>query len=539
MAATIQTFLGLLAVLVVVAIVARRLRTAPSILLVVAGIALAVIPGLPRIELAPELVLLGILPPLIYSAGVAMSWREFRFNLRSITLLAFGCVVFTTCAVAAAVHWLIGLPLAVGFVLGAIVAPPDAVAPLAIVRRLGLPRRLVVVLEGEGLANDATALILYRFAVAAVSTGLFSFDQAAGVFALIVVGEIAYGIGIGWASLRLRRWARDPRVEITLSLLTPYAAFLLPQQLGGSGVLATVAAGLYVSWNGPLLIPAATRLQGIFFWDFLIYLLEGLIFLITGMQTRTLLDRMNGNLLYDLLIAALVTIVVVLVTRFVWMFPAVYLPRRLSRSLRRRDPAPPWQWTFFLGFVGVRGVVSLAAALAVPLTTVTGSPFPARDLILFVTFAVIVITLIGQGVALPLVVRWLGLGRDAAKEHERERKAELAARAEALNIAHARLKQLVDSGQISPDVHAVLRARQDYRSGRLPRTGSDGLAADDSEAIACELRSDLIAAERAYIYRLLQEGQITDEARRRIERELDLEEASIAIQIEEGIEAPL
>jgi CPA1 family monovalent cation:H+ antiporter len=539
MAATIETFLGLLAVLVVVAIVARRLRTAPSILLVVAGIALAVIPGLPRIELAPELVLLGILPPLIYSAGVAMSWREFRFNLRSITLLAFGCVVFTTCAVAAAVHWLIGLPLAVGFVLGAIVAPPDAVAPLAIVRRLGLPRRLVVVLEGEGIANDATALILYRFAVAAVSTGLFSFAQAAGVFALIVVGEIAYGIGVGWASLRLRRWARDPRVEIALSLLTPYAAFLLPQQLGGSGVLATVAAGLYVSWNGPLLIPAATRLQGIFFWDFLIYLLEGLIFLITGMQTRTLLDRMNGNLLYDLLIAALVTIVVVLVTRFVWMFPAVYLPRRLSRSLRRRDPAPPWQWTFFLGFVGVRGVVSLAAALAVPLTTVTGSPLPARDLILFVTFAVIVITLIGQGVSLPLVVRWLGLGRDAAKEHERERKAELAARAEALNIAHARLKQLVDSGQISADVHSVLRARQEYRSGRLPRTGADGLPADDSEAIACELRSDLIAAERAYIYRLLQEGQITDEARRRIERELDLEEASIAIQIEEGIEAPL
>jgi monovalent cation/hydrogen antiporter len=539
MAAIIETFLGLLAVLVVVAVVARRLRTAPSILLVVAGIALAVIPGLPRIELAPELVLLGILPPLIYSAGVAMSWREFRFNLRSITLLAFGCVVFTTCAVAAAVHWLIGLPLAVGFVLGAIVAPPDAVAPLAIVRRLGLPRRLVVVLEGEGLANDATALILYRFAVAAVSTGLFSFDQAAGVFALIIVGEIAYGIGIGWASLRLRRWARDPRVEITLSLLTPYAAFLLPQQLGGSGVLATVAAGLYVSWNGPLLIPAATRLQGIFFWDFLIYLLEGLIFLITGMQTRTLLDRMNGNLLYDLLIAALVTIVVVLVTRFVWMFPAVYLPRLISRSLRRRDPAPPWQWTFFLGFVGVRGVVSLAAALAVPLTTATGSPFPARDLILFVTFAVIVITLIGQGVSLPLVVRWLGLGHDAAKEHERERKAELAARAEALNIAHARLKQLVDSGQISPDVHAVLRARQEYRSGRLPRTGADGLPADDSEAIACELRTDLIAAEREYIYRLLQEGQITDEARRRIERELDLEEASIAIQIEEGIDAPL
>ncbi len=293
MTATIETLLLLLAVLVVVAVVARRLNTAPSILLVIAGIALALLPDLPRIELAPELVLLGILPPLIYSAGVAMSWREFRFNLRPIALFAFGCVVFTTCAVAAAAHWLLHMPLAVGFVLGAIVAPPDAVAPLAIVRRLGVPRRLVVVLEGEGLANDATALILYRFAVAAVSTGLFSFGTAAGEFAVIVVGEIAYGIAIGWLSLQLRRWARDPRVEITLSLLTPYAAFLLPQQLGGSGVLATVAAGLFVSWNGPLLIPAATRLQGIFFWDFVVYLLEGFVFLVTGMQVRTVFIQMH------------------------------------------------------------------------------------------------------------------------------------------------------------------------------------------------------------------------------------------------------
>src|SRR5690349_18779472 len=220
MTATIETILLLLAVLVIVAVVARQLKTAPSILLVIAGVGLALIPGLPRIELAPELVLLGILPPLIYSAGGAMSWREFRFNLRPITLLAFGCVVFTTCSVALAVHGLLGMPLAVGFVLGAIVAPPDVVAPLAIARRLGLPRRIVVVLEGEGLANDATALILYRFAVAAVGTGVFSFGQAAGTFALIVVGEIAYGIAIGWLSLRLRRWARDPRVEITLSLMT-------------------------------------------------------------------------------------------------------------------------------------------------------------------------------------------------------------------------------------------------------------------------------------------------------------------------------
>src|SRR5271155_3754798 len=446
MTTTIETLLGLLAVLVVVAVVARRLNTAPSILLVIAGIALAIIPGLPRIELAPELVLLGILPPLIYSAGVAMSWREFRFNLRPIALFAFGCVMFTTCAVAAAAYWLLGIPLAVGFVLGAIVSPPDAVAPLAIVRRLGLPRRLVVILEGEGLANDATALILYRFAVAAVSTGLFSLDKAAGTFALIVVGEIAYGIAVGWASLRLRRWAHDPRVEITLSLMTPYVAFLIPAQLGGSGVLATAAAGLYVSWNGPLLIPAATRLQGIFFWDLLIYLLEGLVFLVTGMQTRTVFIRMHDVPWHHFAFAILLTVAVVIVTRFIWVFPAAHLPRWLNPSLARRDPVPPWRWLFFLGFVGVRGVVSLAAALAIPLTTASGDPFPERNLILFVTFGVIVVTLIGQGLSLPALVRWLGLSKHAAEERQREHQAELAARSQALDIGHGRLKQFVADG---------------------------------------------------------------------------------------------
>src|SRR5271169_4093645 len=333
MTTTIQTILMLLAVLVVVAVIARRLAVAPSILLVIAGIALALLPGLPRIELAPELVLFGILPPLIYSAGVAMSWREFRFNLRPIALLAFGCVVFTSCAVATVAHLLLGMPLAVGFVLGAIVAPTDAVAPLAIVRRLGIPRRLVVVLEGEGLANDATALILYRFAVAAVSTGLFSLSKAAGEFSLIVVGEIAYGIAVGWVSLQLRRWARDPRVEITLSLLTPYAAFLLPQQLGGSGVLATVATGLYVSWNGPLLIPAATRLQGIFFWDLVVYLLEGFVFLVTGMQTRTVFIQMHSVPWHHFAYAILLTVAVIIVTRFVWVYPAAALPRWLNPAL--------------------------------------------------------------------------------------------------------------------------------------------------------------------------------------------------------------
>src|SRR5438067_8856280 len=216
MTAAIQILLVLLAVLVAAAVIARRLDTPPSIVLVIAGLLLALVPGLPRIELAPELVLLIILPPLIYYAGFSMSWREFRFNLRPITLLAFGCVVFTTCAVAAAAHYVLKFDWAVGFLLGAIVAPPDVVAPLSIARRLALPRRLLVVLEGEGLANDATALILYRFAVLSISTGAFSMTKAGGAFVLIVLGEIFFGIGVGWLSLRLRQWAQNPRVEITL-----------------------------------------------------------------------------------------------------------------------------------------------------------------------------------------------------------------------------------------------------------------------------------------------------------------------------------
>lgn len=527
MTATIQTILLLLAVLVVVAVIAKRLNTAPSILLVVAGITLAVIPGLPRIALAPELVLLGFLPPLIYSAGVAMSWREFRFNLRPITLLAFGCVLFTSWAVAAVAHFVLGMSWAVGFVLGAIIGPTDVVAPLAIVRYLGLPRRLTLILEGEGVANDATALILYRFAVAAVSSGIFSLTEAAGTFALIVVGEIAYGIGVGWYSLRLRRWANDPRVEITLSLLTPYAAFLVPAHLGGSGVLATVAAGLFVSWNGPLLIPAATRLQGIFFWDLLVYLLEGLLFLVTGMETRVLIDRADPVLLHDLALAVPLTVVVIVIARFIWVFPSVYLPRWLSPTLARRDPSPPWQWTFLLSFVGVRGVVSLAAALAMPLTTAAAAPFPARDLIVFVTFGVIIVTLIVQGLMLPFVVRWLALPHDAEDERRREQDAEIAARLEALNVTQGRLDGLVADGDMAPEVLAILRARHSYRAGDVPNNGADGLK---TVAAAAQLRAELIAAEREYIYGLLQDGRITDEARRRIERELDLEEASLALK---------
>ena len=526
-----QTVLFMVAVLAAVAVAAKRLNIAPSILLVIAGLAMAVIPGLPRIQLAPELVLLIVLPPLIYSAGVAMSWREFKFNLRPITVLAFGCVLFTTCAVAAAAHYLLGFDWGVGFLLGAIISPPDVVAALAVARQLGLPRRILVVLEGEGLANDATALVLYRFAVVAVSTGTFSLESAAGQFALIVVGEIIYGVGVGWVSLRLRQWAREPRVEITLSLMTPYIAFWLPSHLGGSGVLATVACGLYVSWNGPLLIPAGTRLQGIFFWDLIVYLIEGLVFLLTGLQARVLIEQTHPFSIRELLIATLLTTAIAVAARYVWVFPATYAPRWLSKTLAKRDPSPPWQWTFFLAFTGVRGVDSLAVALAIPYAVASGAPFPQRDLILFVTFGVIIMTLIGQGLMLPSVVRWLGLNKHAKAEHKREIEAELVARQAALKDVTERLEKIIANCGLPDEAIAHLRTRNKSRLQVLPDNLTDGV---DHMRKTAKIKAELIKAERKFIYQLLRDGKITDEARRRIEYELDLEEASVANRAQDG-----
>ena len=468
MEAKFQIFMILLAVLAGTALLARRINIAPAILLLLAGIVLAFVPGMPAVELPPELVLLVVLPPLIYSASVAMSWREFKSNLRPIILLSVGCVIFTAFAVAAATHYLIGLPWSVGFLLGAIVAPPDVVAPLAIARKLGMPRRILVVLEGEGLANDATALILYRFTVAAITTGMFSLPKATGTFAVIVVAEILFGVAVGWLFLRARHRARDPQVEITLSLITPYLAYWIPEHLGGSGILATVACGLYISWNGPLLISSATRLQGIFFWDLVIFLVEGLLFLLTGFQMRLLFEKSKAFPLQDILLATALVAIIVVVARFAWVYPATYLPRLVSKRIRTRDPAPNWRTTFVIAFTGVRGAVSLAAALALPLALPSGEAFPYRDMILFVAFGVIFITLVGLGSGLPLVARWLGVTKDGRNEHRAEHEAEIAARREALDAALKSLDAITDDRELSDEVVKLLRARHEVRSNQLP-----------------------------------------------------------------------
>jgi monovalent cation/hydrogen antiporter len=526
MVVTIQVLVLLLIVIAAVSVLAKRLQISPAILLVLTGVALALIPGLPKVALAPEFVLLLVLPPIIYSSAVAMSWREFRFNLRPIALLAIGAVFFTTVAIAAATHWLLGFSWPVGFVLGAIVSPPDPVAPLSIARGLKLPRRIAVILEGEGLANDATALILYRFAVVAVSASAFSLGQASGMFVAIIVGEIFWGIGVGWVMLRLRHWVNEPRIEIVLSIITPFLAYWPPQYLGGSGVLATVATGLYISWNGLRLIGASTRLQGIFFWDFFIYVMDGMVFLLTGLQARAVFNEIHGVTTAQLAISAIVVSATVIVSRFVWMFPAVYLPVWLFPAIARRDPPPAWERPFVMAFTGIRGIVSLAAALAIPLTTDSGAPFPHRNLILFLTFCVILVTLVGQGLLLPTVIRWLGLAKAGHREIRADIAEEFRARERAVAAAMERLDGLVAERSIPDDVAHELRMQHKSRLQRIADRSNDGRK--KVSALRDEVDLVLMEAERDAINALYRKGALKDEARRRIERDIDLREAHIA-----------
>jgi len=518
---------GVVAATAAIAAAARRLNWPSPVLLVLAGLATALAPGLPHVELDPDLVLLVFLPPIIYYAAFGMSWQAFSANLGSIVSLAVGCVVFTTLSVAAAAHWLIGMDWPVAFVLGAIVSPPDVVAPLAIARRLGIPGRISAVLEGEGLVNDATALVLFKFALVAVATGSFSLIRATITFAAIVIGETLYGLAIGWLMLRLRTVAREPRIEVTLAFLTPFLAFWVPHEMGGSGVLATLVAGLYVGAKGVELIPSNTRLQALFFWDFVIYLITGAMFLLTGLQARTVLDGRQGMSLGQLAFYGLAISVVAIVVRFVWVFPAIYLWRWALTRLRVRNPAPPWPDGFLVAITGVRGLVSLAAALSIPFAIGSGQPFPNRGLILFLTFSVILVTLVCLGPALPFVVRRLGLVERGSHERHERNALEAKSHIEAARYALARLSHIAKKKQLPPEVVGRLHARQQEHIAHLERRrdsdGDGGRLAEQKEA--GELA--LIAAERAYINKLLRANVIGDEVRRRIERDLDLREERV------------
>ena len=531
----IAVVLGLLVAVAVLALVARRLGVPYPIVLVLGGLAVALVPSLPRVALAPDTVFLVFLPPLIYSAGWFTSLRDFKANLRPIGLLSIGLVLFTVAGVAALAHALVpALPWAAAFTLGAIVAPTDALAATTIFQRLGAPRRIVTVLEGESLLNDASGLIAFNYAKAAVLTGTFVLWQAGVQFVVSGVGGIALGLALAWLLNQLLRRIEDPPIEITLSFLVPYAIYLAAEHAGVSGVLAAAAAGIYAGRHSSETMSATTRIQAQAVWDVLLFALNGLVFILIGLQLPTIRDGLSGASVAGLVSVAVAIGVALVALRFVWVFPATYLPRFLSRRIRRRDPYPGWRNVVVVAWTGMRGVVSLAAALSLPLT------FPGRNLVLLVTFIVILVTLVIQGLSLPFLLRWLGVADDGAAMGE-----ELEARTRAIEAAMARLYELAREDWTRDDSIAWMQAYYgkrrktvDTRFGRLDHEhtedghqhepGEDHVEAHRARLDGNNrLRRELLAAERSSLVTLRNAGVIGDEVLHRVERDLDLEEVRL------------
>ena len=540
----IEIIVGLLVAVAALATLAARLKVPYPILLVIGGSLLGFVPGLPQVELDPELVFLLFLPPLLYVSALFTSWRDFRTNIRAISLLAVGLVLMTTIVVAAVTHFVVGLPWAAAFVLGAIVSPTDAIAATTIAQRLGVPRRIVTILEGESLVNDATGIVAYRVAVAAVVTGAFSIWEAGLQFVVGAVGGIAVGFAVGWLVVWARRHvSEDPSIQNIVSLLTPFVAYLaaeelphgllerlhdlfgLPADLHFSGVLAVVTTGLYLGRKSPRITSSGTRLQGFATWELITFLLNGLIFILIGLQLGSVVENLDAYTAGQLFLYAVLVSLTVILVRILWVFPATYLPRRLSRSIRERDPSPSWRSISVVAWTGMRGVISLAAALALPFQTVSGVPFPERDLVIFLTFCVILATLVVQGLSLPALIRALGLEDDRIGEKE-----ETHGRIGVADAALERLEELKEEDWVREDTAERVQGMYNYRRNRFAsRFDGDPDGVEERSADFQRLMVELLIAQRQRLIMMRDDGSIGDEVMHRIERDLDLEESRLEV----------
>jgi CPA1 family monovalent cation:H+ antiporter len=501
--------------------IAPTLRIPYPILLVLGGLAIGVVPGMPEFELEPELVFFGVLPPLLYSAAFFTSLRELRRTARPIGLLAVGLVLVTTVGVAVVAHTFVdGLSWASAFVLGAIVSPTDPLAATSIARRLGVPRKLVTIVEGESLVNDGTGLVLYRVAVAAVVTGSFSAVYTGGLFVVSAGGGVAVGLGVGWLVRQVRRRLDNPPAEITISLLTGYIAFIPAELMGVSAVLAAVTAGIYLGWHTPELTSAQVRLQGLAVWEIVQYLLNALLFVLIGLQLPVVIDSLGDVPTARLLGYAALVSATVIALRFAWVFAVLHAPKWIARRMSN------WRGAVFLSWAGMRGAVSLAAALALPLETDAGAPFPGRDLILFLTFSVILATLVGQGLTLPYVIRTLGLEDDGIEDRE-----DANARIHAAEAALARLEELVSEEWVREDTAERVRGVYRFRTSRFQARladGDDGAIESRSQDYQ-RLRRELLDAERQALVDLRRSGAISNDVWLRVGRDLDLEDERLDI----------
>jgi CPA1 family monovalent cation:H+ antiporter len=517
--------LALLAAAAVLLILAGPLRIPYPILLVLGGLLLGFVPGVPTLTMPPEVVLVGILPPLLYAAAYSTGLRELRQNVRPISMLAVGVVALTMAGVAVVAHVAIGLGWAEAFVLGAVVSPTDPIAATAIGRRLGVPRRLIDIVEGESLVNDGTALVLLNTAVLAAIGASFSVWGAGWDLVRSIVGGIVVGLVVGYVIRRVRRLLDNPPLEVTIAFLTGYFAFLPASALDVSGVLAAVTAGVYMGWYTPELTTVATRLEGRAFWGIFTFVLNVLLFGLVGLQLQPILDALAGRGTLTLLGDAVVVVLAVVVVRIVGVAAVTYLPRWLLPRIRARDPYPPWTYPAFVAWTGMRGAVTLAAALLIPLQTDAGVPFPSRDLIVFLAFAVVLATLVVQGLTLPVAIRAMRLeadDRDADNE-------DATARIRAAEAALARLDELVGEGSVLEDTAERVRGGYRFRIDRFSaRIDPDGDGKIEKRSLKYQrLRRELLDAERRAIVELRNTGEISEEVMRGIQRDLDLEDSRL------------
>lgn len=524
-----MVFLFVLVFVVVFGATARKLAMPYPIVMVVGGLLLSFIPGIPKVALNPDLVFFVILPPLLYSAAWLTSWREFSYNLVSIFFLAFGLVIFTILGVTRAVQWVLpGFDARMGLVLGAIVAPTDAIAATSIAKRLGLPRRTVDILEGESLLNDASALLALEFGIGLlISSHVPTFGEGAWRLCYLTVAGIAIGLVVGEIVHLIEHRIDDGPIEIALSILTPYVAYLAADFLRASGVLAVVACGLYLSRKSSHFFAPAVRLQAWAVWDSLTFILNGLVFVLIGLQLPQVMAAIEDHNLSRLIVYGLAFSGFLILLRLIWMFPGAFLANLIRRRLLHQStPMPPARQIFIVGWTGMRGVVSLAAAIALPQTLADGTPFVQRNMILFLAFSVILVTLVLQGLTLPPLIRALGLASATSSLEAEEKEARRAI----LQAALAHLEQSRnETDSQSAEVHDDLAQHYRHRLATLVEEG--GSNADGADPTFYkrfnDLSRELLRVERETAVQLRDQRRISDELLREIEHELDLGEARL------------
>jgi Na+/H+ antiporter len=527
----ILQFLILLSAAFLLIMLAQKLKISYPIFLVLAGLIISFIPGIPLVTIDPEIIFLIFLPPLLYEAAWYTSWHDFWKWKRPISLLAFGLVIITSLGVAYLTSSMIpGFTIAMGFVLGGIISPPDAIAASSVLKNLKIPKRINVILEGESLVNDASSLIVLRFALAAVITGQFSFSQAAGEFFMSTIMGIVIGLAIAHIVYVIHRFLpTTASIDAAFTLISPYFMYLAAEQFHYSGVMAVVTGGLFLSYRShEIFKDGKSRLQTINVWATLVLILNGLVFILIGLELPVVVAGLEGYSLLEACVYGLIISALVILLRILWIYPATFIPRWFSRGIQNREPSPGWKGPLVIGWAGMRGVVSLAAALSIPITTSGGVAFPHRNLIIFITFVVILVTLVFQGLTLPLLIKIIKI--DEIDPQISEEKQQASIRLRLLKVSMERIDQkyreeLAVNGMIS-SFRAQMQNELDHSSKKL-----DSMECEEYESIEVsvfnKVLKDLYQVQRRELHLIRKEKKFSDEVIRAQEMQIDLSDTKL------------